>query len=292
MKALILGSTGMLGHALMNEARSRGLDAIGLARTGADRCADITDDAALHRIIGETRPDAVINTVALVSLDECEKDPARAYLVNARPASVLAGLCVNNGIYYVHISTDHYYSGDGNKKHDERHPVELVNEYARTKFAAECFTLLHPGALVLRTNIVGFRAVRRAQPTFVEWAFSALEEDAPMTMFRDFYTSSIDVRQFSRILFDLTAGKPSGVMNVASRDVRSKQNFIEALARRMGRKPTQCSAGSITELRGARRAASLGLDVAKAEQLLGYALPSFDQVIDSLMNEYNVRKGS
>ncbi len=55
------------------------------------------------------------------------------------------------------ISTDHYFCGQGDLKHDESAPVTLLNEYARTKYAGEAFALTNPEACVIRTNVVGFR---------------------------------------------------------------------------------------------------------------------------------------
>ena len=37
----------------------------------------------------------------------------------------------------IHISTDHYYSGDGSKLHKESDEIKIVNTYAKTKFEAE-----------------------------------------------------------------------------------------------------------------------------------------------------------
>lgn len=292
MKIFILGSTGMLGYALMKEANLRKLEVTALARRDAEICLDVTDSEALKRVIQSERPDVVINTVAVVNLEKCEKDPAYSYLVNARPSSILADICDKLGIYYIYVSTDHFYTHDGERKHGEDHPITIVNEYARTKYAGECFTTINPSALVVRTNIVGFHYHKFEQPTFVEWIIKSIETRAEITMFYDYIASSIDVRRFSQALFDLIEKKTTGILNVACRDAKSKKAFIEAMASHLRQELQNARSESVLSLRGVPRAASLGLDVTRAERILGYALPTFDQVISSLVEEYNYnRKG-
>lgn len=285
MSVLVLGSTGLLGQALMKEASRRGIKAHGVARTNAEFCLDISDVNRLEKIIKENKPEIIINTVAKASLDECEKYPDEAYITNARPAAILADLCSSCGFYFIQISTDHYYTGDGSAKHGEHCPLRFVNEYARTKYVAEIFALQCPNSLVVRTNIVGFRN-KAGQPTFLEWVLASLLSNSHMILFEDFYTSSIDVGHFSEALFDLLPQRRSGILNLASSEVANKRQFIERLAFRLGLSLENTQNGSVRSLKSVARAESLGLDVKKAEAFLGYRLPTLDHVIDRLASEY------
>lgn len=281
----VVGATGLLGQALMQEARRRGWRASGLARHHADICCDISDDAGLRTQLAALAPDVVVNAVAITSLDLCEKNPGDAYRVNARAVGVLSDACVQIGARFVHVSTDHYFCGDGRLLHDESAPVRLMNEYARSKYLGECLALLNPANLVLRTNIVGFRGWA-GQPTFVEWAIESLRQAQVITLFTDFYTSSLDVRSFSQSLFDLLATEAAGVVNLASREVSSKAEFITGLAGLCGLPTAQVKTGSVKDLPGTPRADSLGLDMSRAERWLGRKMPDLQQVLESLAREY------
>ena len=285
MKALVIGSTGMLGQALMREMESRGIDAIGIARSGADISCDIVDDQTLSDIILSIKPQIIINSAAIVNLAKCEENPGYAYLINTRSASVISEIARKAGIYFIQISTDHYYTGDCTIKHAEEHPIRLMNEYARTKYAAERFVLTNPNALVVRTNIVGFRNKIKTQ-TFVEWAIQNIKNNFPMTLFDDYFTSSIHVTQFSSALLDIIEKRPNGVLNLASREVFSKKTFICALAKKIKYPLTDVKISSVFDAGGASKAESLGLDVGKAEAILGYELPTLDEVITSIVEEY------
>ncbi|PKM77601.1 MAG: NAD(P)-dependent oxidoreductase [Firmicutes bacterium HGW-Firmicutes-15] len=285
MLMFVLGSSGMLGQAIMKEAQKRNIKPTGLDLVNADIHLDISDRLTLERIINEYRPDVVINAAAITSLDYCDKHPENAYLINARPVAILASICRELDIYLVQISTDHYFTGDGRGKHAEDHAVTLVNEYARTKFAGEQFALTNSQALVIRTNIVGFRS-QSESPTFVEWVFRSLENQDVITLFHDFFTSSISTQQFSYYLFELITLRPKGILNLASSEVTSKQEFIEKIARKIDCSLDGYKVGSVNQFSGVRRADSLGLNVAKAENILQISMPGLDEVVDCLISEY------
>ena len=286
MKILVIGSTGLLGQTLVSEIKKRGIDVVGIARSNADISCDITDGNSLQHNIKIANPDIIINCAALVNLDKCEKNPEYAYMVNARPAAIISELATKENIYFIQISTDHYYKDDGNMKHSEDYPVRLLNEYARTKYAAEKFALTCSNSLVVRTNIVGFRN-KKDTPTFIEWVIKNINDDAPMTLYYDYFTSSIHVKQFSSSLLDIIEKNHTGLLNLASREVSSKETFIRTLAKKMDIELTNSTIGSLKDSGGAIiRAESNGLDVEIAEGILGYRLPSLDDVIECIIEEY------
>lgn len=269
----------MLGQELTRYFSSIGNEVIGVARKNADYNFDILDDEKLLGCVKNENPDIIINTVAIVNLNNCEMDKGKAYLINSRPAGIISNYCFENDIYFVQISTDHYYTGDNDKKHSETDSIYLLNEYARTKYLAESLTLTNPHALVIRTNIVGFRGWEN--DTFVEWALNSLKSNEEINVFEDYYTSSIDIYNFSRILWDLINNKPSGIYNLASSEVASKKDFIFSLAESFDLSTSNCTPTKINndEL---KRATSLGLDTKKIESYLGYKLPNLKEVTDSL----------
>lgn len=283
MTLLVLGSTGMLGQALMAEAAARGQNAVGVARRGAERSCDLTDADALADLFAATSPTLVVNCAALTDLARCEADPAAAFAVNAHAVALLAERCRVHSARLVQVSTDHFFTGDGRAAHDEAAVPRLVNDYARSKFAGEAFALSLPDALVLRTNVTGPRGWE-GKPTFAEWLIGAIERDEPLTLFDDYFTSTLDSRGFARACFALMDRKASGLLNLASSQIASKLEFATALASRMGRDLARARAGSVRSL-APRRAESAGLDVRKAETLLGCRLPGLADVVDALVTE-------
>jgi dTDP-4-dehydrorhamnose reductase len=287
MTVLVIGATGMVGQAVAAAASRRGHTVVGAARSGTDVDLDVTDDAALADAIARIHPDLIVNCVAIVSLDACERDPDLAYRVNARPAAVLAEAAHRTDARLLQVSTDHFWLGDGRALHDERAPVRLVNEYARTKYAAEAFALAYPESLVVRTNVTGFRGAGE-RPTFIEWVVDALEAGDPMTLFDDFYTSTIDAPALAEAMFDLVDAGHTGLLNVASSQVASKKELIEAFARELGLADRNFQTASMRSM-DPPRAASLGLDVSAAERALGRALPDLAQTVSALATQRRAR---
>lgn len=283
-KHLVVGASGTLGQTLMAELQRRGHEPLAASRNSPDCPMDLRECHQTGALLDRMRPTVIWNAAAIVGLTACEDDPGLAYQVNARGVAVLAEAAARTGARLVQVSTDHFFVGDGDASHAEDAPVRLLNEYARTKFAGERFALNLPGALVLRTNITGFRQLP-AEPTFVEWVLRAIEEDAPVRLFTDFYTSTLDAASFARAACDLVDTGTAGLFNLASSEVCNKKRFVQNMAARLGKTLSRASDGSVSELQPTR-ANSLGLDVSKAEAKLGYGLPDLNTVVDNLVSEY------
>ncbi len=282
-RLLVFGSTGMLGQALVSTARRRHIDVLGAARRNADICVDITDNESIKSAIVKANPDVVINAAAITNLEYCEKNPLAAYLVNASAVATLVNCCQRASIKFIQISTDHYYRNSYRQLHAEDDPVVLLNHYAKTKFAGEMYAATAFESLIIRTNIVGFRNWS-ATPTFIEWAIQALENNEKITLFTDFFTSSIDTKTCAESIFDLTARGARGTFNIAARDCISKADFIMLLAKRLGLSTGHCRLGFLEESSSTvARANSLGLDVGLVESILGRRMPSTEDVIHSLV---------
>jgi dTDP-4-dehydrorhamnose reductase len=284
MKTLLLGSTGMLGQAVAAEARRRGLALRMAARRNAEIALDIADEEALSHVLENERPALIFNCAALTDLDACELDPAAAWMVNARPLAILAGWTKRNGAKLIHVSTDQFFTEGGGAMHDEKAPVSLVNEYARSKFAGEAFALTDANALVLRTSIVGIRGWEK--PTLAEWAIRIAMNDEPATLFRDAWSSSVDVAGFACAAFDLAGARACGLYNLAASEVYTKEDFVREISRQLGRKLTNAVSGSVQGL-STVRAHCLGLDSGRAEALLGRKMPRLTEVVASVLHQYN-----
>lgn len=281
MKIMVLGATGLAGQAFQRQILNCGDNLLNVARKGTDITCDISIGDELENLLLKEGPDAVVNAAALVNLSACVQDPGLCWRINARPAGILAEWSRRTGRPFIHISTDHYFVDGGQRAHNEEAPVVLLNEYARAKYAGEAMALTAPAALVLRTSIVGRRGW--PEPTFAEWAMTAVAEDQTMTLFSDAWTSSIDTYTFASTALSLFFDHNTrGLVNLAASEVYSKENFIREIARQTFKTLTRATVGSVHDaLPG--RASCLGLDVTRAETILGYSLPKLAQVVKNIL---------
>lgn len=280
MKVLLLGATGMSGLVIKSDLENRGVEVIGVARSGADVNSDLGDSDHVEEILADDSFDAYINAAALTDIAKCEAEPLESWRINAKLVSILANSSQKHCIPLMQMSTDHYYDYGGDLPHSENDRVVLMNEYARHKYAAEAFALTSEHALVIRTSILGRRV--NGLPSLVDWAIKSLQSDEELELFRDAWTSSIDVYTFSEIalmlLFDY---KFRGLINVGSHYVYSKETLVRKLADVLGLNHTHHRSVSIRST--LNRPNCLGLDVTKAEQLLARKMPDLDQICRSLV---------
>lgn len=78
MRILVTGADGLVGRAVVERGRARGMDVVGVGRAACD----VTDDAARERTLDRVRPDVVLFCAAFTAVDRCAADP-RAWAVNA-----------------------------------------------------------------------------------------------------------------------------------------------------------------------------------------------------------------
>lgn len=283
MKVLLVGSTGMLGQAILKMYWGKNIFPKTVSRTNADHNIDLVKNTEkIIDVIKSEKPDIVINTAAWINLEECEKNPGEAYILNGKLPGLISDTCNLIGSYFVQISTDHFYINDNLKQHLETDKVILLNEYARTKFIGESLALINKNTLVLRTNIVGFRSNNNL--TFVEWIFNNLENDNQITGFTNYYTSSIDVYTFSAVLSQLIEKQITGIINIGSNDVISKYDFIFRIAQSIN-KEFLVSEGKMED-NNIKRGNSLGLNVMKVEAILNQKMPSSEKVIQNIVGKY------
>lgn len=289
-KILLLGDTGMLGQSIRKEFEQRGYLVIGASRSSKDYSINLLYDDQFKKIFREVNPDIVINSAAIVSVDGCEENLSDAYLINGRFPGIVAENCKEFGAYFVQISTDHFFSGDREKKHSESDNVTLVNEYARSKYIGEQLSLIYDNSLVVRTNVVGFRG--KGSDTFVEWIIRCMENQEAMSLYYDFYTSSINSKDFAGILADVIHKKPVGVLNISSSEVVNKKEFILELVKEIYGYIPQYKEESIHSVSKTKRADSIGLDTSYVEEIVGYRMPDFKETICSIADDYRRRKKS
>ena len=116
MNILVTGSNGQLGNEMRLIAQSsddhylftdvsqvEGVDTLHL---------DITDLAAVRRVVAEHQVDVIINCAAYTNVDAAESNEALAEKLNAEAPEYLAKAMKEVGGLLVHISTDYVFGGD------------------------------------------------------------------------------------------------------------------------------------------------------------------------------------
>jgi dTDP-4-dehydrorhamnose reductase len=133
MKILLIGANGQLGSDLEKALGGRGHQVVPSRHSDLD----VTDAAGIERVSGSVQPDAVINTSAFHKVEECERNPALAFEVNAIAPMNLARTCSRLGALLVHFSTDYVFDGTKLQPYLESDLPAPLNVYGVSKAAGE-----------------------------------------------------------------------------------------------------------------------------------------------------------
>lgn len=132
---LVTGANGQLGKSLQQIAP----DFSGRYRflfTDVDTL-DITDLAAVRRMVQDENADFLINAAAYTAVDKAESDVDFAYLLNEKAVANLAAAAKEHGTFLVHISTDYVFDGKSHHPYRTTDTPNPTSVYGSSKLAGE-----------------------------------------------------------------------------------------------------------------------------------------------------------
>ncbi len=128
---MVTGARGMLGGDLVpvlsESCQADGVDIDDF---------DLTEPGAVDAI-SSRRPELVMHLAAMANVDGCERDPARAMLVNGQGTRNVALACRQLAIPMLYISTDFVFDGTKREPYSEDDPPNPLGHYGRSKLAGE-----------------------------------------------------------------------------------------------------------------------------------------------------------
>jgi dTDP-4-dehydrorhamnose reductase len=137
MRLLVTGAAGMLGHRVVEDARARGWDVVGIDLPDGD----LTDADVAQDLVEQAAPDVVIHCAAFVDVDGAEANEETAHRVNADASANVAAAAAAVGARIVAVSTDYVFDGKMSahppRPYVESDPTGPIGAYGRTKLAGE-----------------------------------------------------------------------------------------------------------------------------------------------------------
>jgi dTDP-4-dehydrorhamnose reductase len=130
-KVLIIGERGQLAQSLKGLSWPAGFDLDFLGRR------TLTDFPGAGAAIKELKPALVLNAAAYTGVDQAEREPAAARLLNADLPAALASACGSLDIPLVHISTDYVFDGEKRWPYLETDAPNPLSVYGATKLAGD-----------------------------------------------------------------------------------------------------------------------------------------------------------
>ncbi|MBV9453471.1 MAG: SDR family oxidoreductase [Rubrobacter sp.] len=289
MRILILGGDGMLGHRLLVHLQDRHETKVTLRRELAAYehyglftlensygSVEAKDTGRLLEVVGDFRPEAVVNAVGIVKQRGAAKEAIPSLEINSLLPHRLAILCRVVGARLVHLSTDCVFSGcKGNyTEGDIPDPEDL---YGRTKLLGE---VTDAGCVTLRTSIIGLELSRRTG--LIEWFLAQRGEIRGFT--KAIYTG-LTTAEMSRVIERVLVEHPhlSGMWQVASVPT-NKYDLLVRFSEVLGRDDVRIVPDDTVRI-------DRSLLPVAFEEATGYSAPGWTEMLKVLGAEVRRRQG-
>ncbi len=273
-RILILGATGLLGKALVEEWD---FDEV----TGASsRDADIRDRARLRALFARTRPQWTVLSAAYTDVDGCEKNPEMAHQMNCAGAGNVARAARECGSRLLFVSTDYVFDG---KKTTPYETSDMPNVYGRAKAAGEAMVrAILPEACIARTSWL-FGVAGKCFPNTI---LRLAEERREISVVADQHGSPTFNRDLARAIVHLCRCDARCTLHVTNSGHCSWHEFAEELVRGAGRTEVTVKPISSEEFaRPAARPKNSVLSPASLRQRYGITLPPWQEAVQRYLHE-------
>ena len=228
MKILVTGASGQLGYDVERELERRGIEHLGTS----SKELDITDRAAVERLMAAYRPDAAIHCAAYTKVDLAEDEPERCWAVNADGTRNMAAACRKTGAKLLYISTDYVFPGAGERSYETGDPTGPVNTYGRSKLAGELAvqSLLEKYFIVRISWVFG-----KNGNNFVKTMLRLAETKADLSVVCDQIGSPTYTADLAPLLCDMVQTERYGVYHATNEGTCAWSEFAEAIFELAGR---------------------------------------------------------
>jgi len=240
---------------------------------GETRALDLESAEAVRALVADVRPDIVVHSAAMTSIEGCAAEPARTLRVNVDATGTLARLGADHGFPIVFLSTEQIFDGNAAPYDEtaEPHPVSL---YGESKVAAEAALTQAGGEwCTLRLALVyGWGG-------FGRWMATRFEAGEPVTLFHDQFRTPVHTSSVVEAVGAAIERRPWGeVFHIAGADRVQRVEMGERYAAALG-----FDASLIRSVRMADvtdklpRPVDVALVTDKARRMLGWTPLSLDE---------------
>ncbi|WP_244834224.1 NAD(P)-dependent oxidoreductase [Clostridium sp. BJN0001] len=214
-KIWIVGSEGEVAKEIMKLIDSR---EVNMLSTDYEE-VDITDIDSALAYCYLNQPDAIVNCAGLTDFNECEKNPLKAYKINAIGARNLAICSRRIGARMVQVSTSMIFDGNKEDRYTEFDKPNPQSIFAKSKFEGENFVksmcskyfIVRPG--LLYSSNKGF--------------LKSILDSEKFIASDDINFSPISVEEFAKFVVTLVNTAEYGVYHVPYSNECTEHEFVE-----------------------------------------------------------------
>ena len=242
MTSVVTGANGQLGRDVQVALTGGDAGDVFFDRAGLD----LTDSAAVARILSDHAPTSVINCAAYTAVDDCETNVELAHAVNEHGVRTLAEACREVGAHLVHVSTDYVFDGTLDRAYREDDPTNPQSVYGRSKLAGEAAAVevLGDDVTIVRTSWV----CGEHGNNMVKLVRRLAAADAPMAFVDDQRGCPTFTGDLAPALVQLAEQRLGGVFHLTNAGAVSWYEFVADILEASGHDRSMVSPISTAEL--------------------------------------------
>ncbi len=243
-RVLVLGASGLLGYHCVQELKQYH-EVLGTVCSNAPKSASEiyfdaeSKDSTLYEMLNTFRPDVIINTIALVTVDGCQQQPDKAHYLNVELVKKIVDTLSDVGLsdcHFIQISSDSVYgclpgqsaTVQNDRPWKEDDPINPLSVYAATKYLGELEALKHKGPVsVLRTAFYGINP--NSTKSLLWWIIDNASQGREMDGWENIYFNPLSASDLVDVIYKMLTHRAEGVFNVGSVDACNKYDFVESV---------------------------------------------------------------
>jgi dTDP-4-dehydrorhamnose reductase len=228
MKIAVIGGDGQLGTDAVRAFADNG-DEVSSVRHSDIELSSI-DSVSLR--LQALRPEVVVNTAAMHHVENCEREPEKAFAVNGLGARNLSMVARDLGAVLMHVSTDYVFDGSKRSPYDEQDAPRPLNVYGNTKLSGEYFVRSTVDKhFVLRTSAIYGKNPCRAKGglNFIELMLKLAKERGEVRVVDSEFVTPTPTTELARQMVLLSRHDCYGLYHATAEDSCSWHEFAREI---------------------------------------------------------------
>ena len=235
MKIAVIGANGQLGMDVVNSFSSNEDEVTGLTHSDLE----LSNIDSVSTCLREMHPRVIVNTAAMHHVENCEREPEKAFEVNGLGARNLALVARDISATLIHVSTDYVFDGAKGNPYEETDAPNPLNVYGNTKLCGEYFVRSTVEKhFVLRTSAIYGRSPCRAKGglNFIELMLKLARERGEVRVVDSEFVTPTSTAELARQMVKLSDSDAYGLYHATAEGSCSWHEFAREIFAMTGTK--------------------------------------------------------
>ena len=225
-KILVTGGSGVLASYVKNVFKEDDVIAAGKEEL------DVTDYGKARNFLSNIDPKTVIHLAALTNVDECQRNPKKAFEVNSKGTKNVAEICREQKIKCVYVSTASVFPGQKKEYFEDDVPCP-VHIYGESKLKGEQYVQeVLKDYIILRIGwLIGGG---KKEKKFISYILDRIKKGEDVLVVNDKYGTLSYAKEVADVIKNLLSEEKRGIFHFGSKGECSRYGIAKKLVELSG----------------------------------------------------------